>query len=265
MKYINRFLAIVAIISLVTFVYPRETYAAITLDNSAQGTSGTCNLTKTLSSFTISGSDPGLVVHVLASSAVSASSVTWNGTSLTKVSEVTSGSSVRSSAWILSAPGTGTGDVVATMASAATCNVAAMSFNGLDQTNFFDATSTGTALATTITSTTTTLTDNAVIATLGSRGSAARLLTPSLNGATKVASTTVGTSAFATAYTNALTPTGNYAVKWAQSGTGSANWGQNMLAMKPASGGGGGGGTTQQPPQLPQLWLSMKHTDAFQV
>lgn len=93
---------------------------------------------------TISGSDRALIVHCLSNNGSNPiTGVTYNGTSMTKLSTFTrTGESFAVDQYGIAAPDTGTNNVVITASGTATCVETGISYTGVDQTTPFPTTST---------------------------------------------------------------------------------------------------------------------------
>lgn len=94
----------------------------------------------TFSGFTVSGTDPALIVDVALRGTTSVTSVTWNGAAEAFTEEAADNNSqARSTLLSLNAPTATTDDVVVTLAAGARAVITLSLYNGVDQTTVFRA------------------------------------------------------------------------------------------------------------------------------
>ena len=137
---------------------------------STYSTTGTNKVNPATVSHTVSGSNRLLLVGVTlwpSTMGDTVTSVTWNGTSLTKITHAQAGSSIRTELWKLLAPATGTYNIVVTYTRALNCTVGAISFTGVNQSDPYRAASTGTGASTSASITVASATGEMVLSVAG--------------------------------------------------------------------------------------------------
>ncbi len=137
---------------------------------STYSTTGTTKVSPATVSHTVSGSNRLLLVGVTlwpSTMGDTVTSVTWNGTSLTKITHAQAGSAIRTELWKLLAPATGTYNIVVTFSRALNCTVGAISFTGVNQSDPYRAASTGTGTSTSASITVASATGEMVLSVAG--------------------------------------------------------------------------------------------------
>jgi hypothetical protein len=220
-------------------------WAQIAYDNS--GSTSTTNGASTITlSFTVGGSLSNSILVAKAHNRTSElpTGATYNSVAMTEVTGARSddtGNGETTTTWYLINPASGTHNLVVTYAGGPDYKVlGAISLQGVDQSNPIDAAThlegTGTAVSTSIT----TVNDNAWIID----GLAVRATTPTATmtahtGRTERYNTAAGTALVGAASTyGPISPAGATTVDWT-AGTSGISWAFSIISLKPSGGGGG--------------------------
>ncbi len=134
---------------------------AIARDSTGSGTNG--GSSPTTFSHTCTGSN--LILFVGVRTDVAVTGVTYAGVAMTKLNEISNGGIA--SFWYLINPSTGANNVVVTGAGAGYQQCAAVSYTGVKQSSFPDASNSATLTGTPITAAVTTIADNCWVVGLG--------------------------------------------------------------------------------------------------
>ena len=137
---------------------------------STYSTTGTNKVNPATVSHTVSGSNRLLLVGVtLWPSALgdSVTSVTWNGTGLSKITHAAAGTAIRTELWVMLAPATGTYNIVVNFTRTVPCTVGVVSFTGVNQSDPYRAASTGTGTSTSASITVASATGELVLSVAG--------------------------------------------------------------------------------------------------
>lgn len=119
-------------------------------------------------SHTCTGTDLGLIVFIRNNAnSDTLTGVTYNGVSMNQALKFheTGGNSAYVYIYTLTGPTTGTNNIVASFSGAETVTIFSHSYTGVSQTSMVDATSSGSATASSLTLSTTTVADNCWVAT----------------------------------------------------------------------------------------------------
>ena len=138
---------------------------------STYSTTGTTKVSPATVSHTVSGSNRLLLVGVTLWPSTlndTVTSVTWNGTSLTKITHAQAGTSIRTELWKLLAPATGTYNIVVTFSRALNL-VPSAQFHllGVNQSDPYRTASTGTGTSTSASTTVASATGEVVLSVAG--------------------------------------------------------------------------------------------------
>ena len=198
----------------------------------ARDTSGYLNFTATSGtlSYTCSGSDRILLVFTNnEAGADDITGVTYNGVALTQLGTgVIRSGSVTLRTWYLIAPATGANNIVVSRSTSADTWCLVVSYTGVSQTGFPDASATFQDSTSPMTGTLTTIADNAIAVMVGSGTQTQTAST----GATFVLNNTSGAYQLYESTTFPITPAGSYSMSFTQADAAVAI---SMVSLAPPS------------------------------
>ncbi len=125
---------------------------AIAFDTKAGPDVGTTGTTHTIS-YTITGSNPYLLVFIKGTTGDNVSAVSWNGVSMVQVAKQLLSGVAYCYAYSLKAPATGTHNVIVTKTNNTSTRVSIQSYSGVSQSSDYDSFNTGTGSGLTVSTT----------------------------------------------------------------------------------------------------------------